>query len=162
LGKKLKDRWTKPEPKTVAQIEQEFIDQYTELKKKHPRAVLAVLRDGEKGYDPAQPEKVYAGWKDSHVNSHGPDGAYVDRARNHGNSGAREVFMRHRSRLLRVDLSSIPTGSDILAARLIVVRANEASNDKVAKNPTMWVVEPCNRPWEESEVNAFEYARDKF
>jgi hypothetical protein len=26
----------------------------------------------------------------------------------------------------------------------------------------MWVVEPCNRPWEEYEVNAFEYARDKF
>ena len=26
----------------------------------------------------------------------------------------------------------------------------------------MWVVEPCNRPWEEYEVNAFEYAKDKF
>src|SRR5262249_8571666 len=42
LGKKLKDRWTPPEPKTVAQIEQEFTDQYAELKKKHPRAVLAI------------------------------------------------------------------------------------------------------------------------
>ena len=26
----------------------------------------------------------------------------------------------------------------------------------------MWVVEPCNRAWEEYEVNAFQYARDKF
>ena len=26
----------------------------------------------------------------------------------------------------------------------------------------MWVVEPCNRPWEENEVNAYEYARDRF
>jgi hypothetical protein len=161
LGKKLKDRWTRPEPKTVAQLEQEFADQYAQLKKKHPRAILAVLRDGEKGYDPAQPGKVYAGWKDAHVNSHGPDGAYISRAENHGKPAAHEVFMRHRSRLMRVDLSSIPTGSEILAAR-IVVRANDAGNDKVAKQPSMWVVEPCNRPWEEYEVNAFEYARDKF
>ena len=26
----------------------------------------------------------------------------------------------------------------------------------------MWAVEPCNRPWEEYEVNAFEFAKDKF
>lgn len=26
----------------------------------------------------------------------------------------------------------------------------------------MSVVEPCNRPWEEHEVNAFQYAKDKF
>jgi hypothetical protein len=26
----------------------------------------------------------------------------------------------------------------------------------------MWVAEPCNRPWEEYEVNAYEYAKDKF
>ena len=26
----------------------------------------------------------------------------------------------------------------------------------------MWVVEPCLRPWHEYEVNAFEYAKDKF
>jgi hypothetical protein len=34
---------------------------YDELKKKHPGAVLAVFRDGAKGYDPANPDKVYAG-----------------------------------------------------------------------------------------------------
>jgi hypothetical protein len=32
LGKKLKDRWTQPEAKTVAQIEKEVNDQYAELK----------------------------------------------------------------------------------------------------------------------------------
>jgi hypothetical protein len=26
----------------------------------------------------------------------------------------------------------------------------------------MWVAEPCNRPWEEYEVNAYQYAKDKF
>ena len=26
----------------------------------------------------------------------------------------------------------------------------------------MWAVEPCNRPWDEYEVNAFEFAKDKF
>ena len=26
----------------------------------------------------------------------------------------------------------------------------------------MWVVEPCNRPWDETKVNTFQYAKDKF
>jgi hypothetical protein len=64
--------------------------------------------------------------------------------------------------MMRVDLSSIPPGSGILAARLIMVRATDTSNEKVEKNSSMWVMEPCNRPWEEDEVNAFEYAKDKF
>jgi hypothetical protein len=164
LGKKLKDRWVRPEVKTVAQIEADFRSQYLALKKKHPHAVLAVLRDGEEGYDPNHPAKVYAGWEDAYFNSHGPDGNYVDRARNGGKSATHEVFMRHRSPLMRLDLSSIPTGSEILAARLIVVRAGDkisGEHDPLLK-PTMWVVEPCNRPWKEYEVNAFEYARDRF
>jgi hypothetical protein len=161
LGKKLKDRWTKPEAMTVDQIEKEVKDQYAELKKKHPRAVLAILRDGEKGYDPAQPDKVYAGWKDAHINSHGPDGCFVGRAHNSGKAGTLEIFMRHRTALLRVDLSSIPKGAEILAARLIIVRASSGKNQN-AEQANMWVVEPCNRPWEEYEVNAFQYAKDKF
>src|SRR5262249_43707817 len=63
LGKKLDADWTSPEEWTVAQLEQEFAAQLAEFKKKHPSAVLAILRDGEKGYDPKQPDKVYAGWK---------------------------------------------------------------------------------------------------
>jgi hypothetical protein len=164
LGKKLKDGWSKPEPRTLAQVEADFRDRYEELKKKHPRAVLAVLRDGEKGYDPAHPEKEYAGWKDAYWSSHGPDTAYVERAENRGKSATHEVFMRHRSPLMRVDLSSIPAGSTILAARLVIIRAGDKFPDDhdPTKKPTMWVVEPCNRPWEEYEVNTFEYARDKF
>jgi hypothetical protein len=163
LGKKLKDRWTKPEGKTVAQVEDEFKARYSELKRKHPRAVFAVLRDGEKGYDPGQPDKVYAGWQNAYFTSHGPDGNYARRAKNEGSSATYEIFMRHRSPLMRVDLSSIPSGSAILAARLIVVRASPINeNRNPEKTPTMWVVEPCNRPWEENEVNAFEYAKGRF
>jgi hypothetical protein len=160
LGKKLEARWARPEARTVAQLESEFAAKYAEVKKKHPRAVLAVLRDGEKGYDPKRPDRAYAGWKDAYFSSHGPDGMYRARAENHSRGETHEVFMRHRSPLMRVDLSSIPTGSRILAARLIVVRAREERDPR--KGPTMWVVEPCNRPWVEHEVNAFEYARGKF
>jgi hypothetical protein len=164
LGKRLKNDWVKPAARTIGQVEDDFRAQFAELKKKHPRAILAVLRDGEKGYDPAQPDRVYAGWKDAYFNSHGPDGNYVDRARNKGKSATHEIFMRHRSPLMRVDLSSIPQGSRVLAARLIVVRATEKyqGDHDPEKKPTMWVVEPCNRPWDEYEVNAFEYARGKF
>jgi hypothetical protein len=161
LGKNLKDRWTKPEARTVAQIEKEVTDQYAEVKKTHPRAVLAILRDGEKGYDPAHPDKVYAGWKDAHINSHGPDGNYVGRARNSGKAATLEIFMRHRTALMRVELFSIPQGSRILAARLIIVRASSGKMNN-PEQPNLWVVEPCNRPWEEYEVNAFQYAKDKF
>jgi hypothetical protein len=164
LGKKLKNQWAKPTPKSIDQVEAEFKTRIAELKTKYPRAVLAALRDGEKGYDPAQPDKVYAGWKDAYWNSHGPDGAFVARSENRGKAASHEIFMRHRSPLMRVDLASIPQVAEILAAQLIVVRAEDKYRDD--HNPeakaTMWVVEPCNRPWEEYEVNAFEYAKGKF
>jgi hypothetical protein len=164
LGKKLKAEWRKPEWHSIAEHQADFQAQLEKLKAKHPRAMFAILRDGEKNYDPAQPDKLYAGWKDAYFNSHGPDSNYAERARNKGKSASHEIFMRHRSPLMRVDLSSIPTGSTILAARVLVVRANDKVQDDhdPAKKPTMWVVEPCNRPWDEFEVNAFEYAKDKF
>ena len=72
--------------------------------------------------------------------------------------------MRHRSPLLQVDLSSIPAGSNILAAQLVIVRVHTQYDKErdPERNPNMWVAEPCNRPWEEYEVNAYEYAKDKF
>src|SRR4029077_18897677 len=75
-----------------------------------------------------------------------------------------EIFMRHRSPLMRVDLKSIPPGSNILAAQFVLVRAREKSLElnNPEKQPSMWVAQPCNRPWEEYEVNAFQYAKDKF
>ena len=163
LGLKLRDRWSKPEKKTLEQVEQEFRTLHGELKKKHPRAVLAVLRDGERGYDPANPDRVYAGWKDAYWSSHGPDGETVERSRNTGREAGHEVFMRHRSPLMRVDLSSICRGSDILAAKLVIIRASDRPiKEHNPDQPNMWVVEPCNRPWEEYEVNAYEYAKDRF
>jgi hypothetical protein len=162
LGQKLKHRWTRPEPRTLDQVEAEFRATYEGLKKEHPGAVLAVFRDGDKGYDPAHPDRVYAGWKDAYWSSHGPDGMTVERSTNLGHEPTHEIFMRHRSPLMRVDLSSIPQGSEILAARLIVIRASEPVKEHNPDKPNMWVVEPCNRPWEEYEVNAYEYARGKF
>jgi len=163
LGQKLKPRWKKPEKNKLEQVEAEFRTLYDELKKKHPGAVLAVLRDGEKGYDPVHPDRVYAGWKDAYWSSHGPDGMTVERSTNTGRESGHEVFMRHRSPLMRVDLSSIPKGSEILAARLIIVRAYDRPvKEHHPDQPNMWVVEPCNRPWEEYEVNAYEYAKDRF
>ena len=43
---------------------------------------------------------------------------------------SQEVFMRHRSPLMRVELSSIPKGSKILAAQLAIVRANDIAKDQ--------------------------------
>ena len=163
LGLKFKDRWTKPEDKSLDQVEAEFRTQYDTLKKTHPAAVLAVLRDGEKGYDPAHPDAAYAGWKDAYWSSHGPDGMTLERTDNIGKQASHEIFMRHRSPLMRVDLASIPKGSAILAARLVVIRATDKyAKEHTPEQPNMWVVEPCNRPWEEYEVNAYEYAKDKF
>lgn len=164
LGKKLAQEWKPSAETTVAQIEEEFRKLHANLKQTSPRAVLAVLRDGEKGYDPAHPEKVYADWKDAYWSSHGPDGMTIDRAENFGKHASQEIFMRHRSPLMRVDLASIPQGAKILAAKLIIVRANDFYDKErdPRRNPNMWVAEACNRPWEEYEVNAYEYARGKF
>lgn len=163
LGKKFKDRWVKPEARTLDQVEADIEGQYAELKKQHPTAVLALFRDGSQGYDPAHPDKIYSGWKDAYWTSHGPDTDMVERARNIGRESGHEIFMRHRSPLMRVDLASIPKGSKVLAARLIVVRAfDKPVKEHHPEQPNMWVAEACNRPWNEYEVNAFEYAKDKF
>jgi len=158
LANKLKDKWSKPEEKTLDQGMAEITALHEELKKTHPKAVMAVFRDGEKGYDPANPDKVYAGWRDTYVNSHGPDGSIRPRMANFGKADQVESFMRHRGELMQVDLSSIPKGANILAARLIKIRAG---GEAVTK-PNLFVAEPCNRLWEENEVNGYEYAKDKF
>jgi hypothetical protein len=164
LGKQLKPRWKPPVPRTVEQVEADFAQVYEKLKATNPRAVTAIFRDGEKGYDPLDLERVYAGWSDAHVNGHGPDSNTDGRSKNTGKAGTEEIFMRHRSAMMRADLSSIPKGSEILAAQLVVVRANpqyeEGRNPE--KDPNVWVAEPCHRPWVETEVNAYEYAKGKF
>lgn len=152
LAEKLVGQLKNPEAMIVEKVEEEFQSLYETLRAKNPKAVLATFRDGENGY---------SGWKDAYFSSHGPDGNTVGKAENWGKGPTQQMFMRHCSTLMRVELSSIPAGSKILAARLLVVRAGEQSL-RSAKNPTMWIAEACNRPWEEYEVNAYEYARDKF
>jgi hypothetical protein len=155
LGKTLKSQWTKPEPRTLEQIEKDFEAQYAKIKEEHPKARLASFREGENGY---------TGWQDAHINSHGPDTNTEGRAKNTGKSETEEAFMRHRSLIMKADLSSIPKGSTILAARFILVAAEgqfeKGRDPRVDAN--MWVAEACNRPWVENEVNAYEYAKDKF
>jgi hypothetical protein len=155
LAKQRRPQWVKPEPRSVDQIEADFKAQVEALKAEHPKVRFASFREGENGY---------VGWRDAHVNSHGPDTNTEARAKNTGRSETEEAFMRHRSTLHRADLSSIPAGSTILAARFIVVAADttfeKGRDPRVDAN--LWVAEPCNRPWVEDEVNAYEYAKDKF
>ncbi len=161
LGKLLAAQWTPPETQTVAQVEARFRARHAELRRQHPAAVLAILRDGEQGFDPARPERVYSGWQDAYWSSHGPDSLTVDRSTTYGQSSTQEMFMRHRSPLMRVDLSSIPPGANILAATLLIVRAADFPKDHSPLKPNMWVAEACNRPWVETEVNAYRYAGDQ-
>jgi hypothetical protein len=162
LGKKLADKWKEPPATTAADAEVAFKKRFVELRKKHPKAVLAIFRDGEPGFDPTQQGKVFAGWKDAYWSSHGPDGANTDRANNRGKAATEEVFMRHRSPLFRVDVSSIPKGSNILAAEFLLVRAGQPGKEQSSKHANMWVAEACNRDWSEYDVNAYWFAKDKF
>src|SRR5262249_11975254 len=141
LAKRLKDKWVKPEPKTIEQVEAAFKTEFEKIKKVHPKAVLAILREGEKGWDPANPDKTYEGWKYVYVNCHGPAGPNPGRENTPAQSETVEVFMRHRSVIMRAELTSIPEGAKILAARLVVTRA-AAKDLKVPEKPNMWVMEP--------------------
>jgi hypothetical protein len=160
LARKLKDRWMKPEPKTIEQVQTDFQAQFEKLKKDHPRAVLAILRDGEKGWNPANPEQMYSGWKMVYLTSHGPDGPNRGRETTPGPQQTVEAFMRHRSVLMRADLSSISAGARILAAKLVVTRA-AGKELKVPEKANLWVAEPCNREWDEASTTCYSYAKGK-
>jgi hypothetical protein len=159
LAKKRKDQWKKPEAKTIEQMEADFRSELAILKQTHPKAVLAILRDGEKGFDPANPEAVYAGWKMVYTNSHGPDGPNRGRETTHRLSDSVEVFMRHRSVLMRADLASIPKDAKVLAAKLAVTRGS--GGREPPDKPNMWVAEPCNRAWDPAFASCYFYAQGK-
>lgn len=161
LADKLKDGWVRPMDKAVDQVEADFHAEFEVIRKKNPRAVLTILRDGQKGYDPAHLDREFVGWKDAGTPSHLPMALTLSNFANSGKSAQIETCFRNRPGFLQVDLSSIPQGAEILAAKLLVVRGRDMGNNWSTK-PTMFVAEPCNRPWQEYEVNVFEYARDKF
>jgi hypothetical protein len=61
---------------------------------------------------------------------------------------------------MRAELSSLPKDATILSARLVVTRAL-ASDLKPPEKPNLWVVEPCNREWDETSANCYFYAKDR-
>jgi hypothetical protein len=148
LGKSRKEQWTPPQESTLEAAESALRELHERLRKDHPGAVLKILRDGENGFD---------GWKDTHISSHGPDGPNEWRTKSHGKHESIEAFMRHRSVLMKVDLSSIPASSKILAARLLLTRTDA----KLPSKANYWIAEPCTRPWVEDDVNGYEYAKGK-
>ena len=156
-------QWVKPAPKTVEQAEAEFKARFEALKKDHPKALLAILREGDKGCAPANPDRVYSGWKYIYLNSHGPDGPNPGReAVARPKADQVEVFMRHRSTLLRADLSSIPKGAAILAARLLIARVPpQEGGERGANRPNYWAAELCNRDWDDQYAHCYFYARGK-
>lgn len=160
LARQLKDKWTRPEPKTIQQVESDFQATFQKIKNEHPQAVLAILREGEKGWDPESPDKSYRGWKYVYLSCHGPSGPNPGREITPAPSETVEVFMRHRSVLMQVDLASIPKGATILAARLVVTRS-AAADLKVPMKPNLWVTEPCNRDWDPTCANCYFYAQGK-
>ena len=148
LGKSRKAAWEEPAEYSIEQAENRFRMLCDHLRKEHPTSVAVVLRDGDNGY---------AGWKDTHISSHGPDGPNDWRTGSFGKKDTLEAFMRHRSILMRADLSPIPAGSTILAARLLLTRT-----EKKPTKPNVWVAEPCNRPWDEDGANGYEYAPGRY
>jgi hypothetical protein len=164
FGKQMTAKWASPQDSTVAQVEADFQALHERLRKDHPRAVVAIFRTGQQGYDPTAPDKAFAGWECTGTSAHGPNAVQLE-IMNSGHtpstSERMEMSLRGRPALLRCDLSSIPRGSNILAARLLVVRATPVPKDWDNRRP-YFVAEFCNRPWKESEVNIFEYARDRF
>jgi hypothetical protein len=95
-----------------------------------------------------------------YVNSHGPDGPNPGRENTPPPSDTVEVFMRHRSVIMRAELASIPMGANILAAKLVVTRA-QAEDLSAPEKPNLWVAEPCNRDWDETSANCYFYAEGK-
>jgi hypothetical protein len=122
--------------------------------------VLAILREGEPGGSPAEPDKPYAGWSMVYISSHGPDGPNHGREETPKLGETSEAFMRHRVMLMRADLAGIPPGSKILSGRLAVTR-DVTANLKAPEKPNMWVVEPCNRAWDPASANCYFYAPGK-
>ena len=151
LERKLDADAKKPETKPADALAADFRAQFDELRKAHPRAALATFRQGENGF---------AGWADAGLDARSPDGVNPARTMNTGAAETIDAFRRQQGALMRVDLSSIPAGSAILAARLVVQAAE--GKKPVDAPPNVWVAEACNRPWVEGEVNAYEYAKDRF
>lgn len=152
LAKRLKGQWTKPAAKTIDEVEAEFKAAFAKYQRNHPKAVLAIFRDGENGF---------SGWKMHYLNCHGPDGQNKGREVPQKLGETVEAFMRHRSVLMRVDLASIPKDATIVAAQFVVTRSTGAGDRQPPDKANLWVVEPCNRDWDEAAANCYFFAPGK-
>jgi hypothetical protein len=159
LLKLKQENWNRPKSKTVDEVEAEFKSEFETLKRRHPRAVMTILRDGERGWDPTRPEEPYAGWSMAYISSHGPDGPNSGREKTPTLGETHEAFMRHRVMLMRADLKGIPADATVLAARLVVTRV--PAKTQYAEKPNLWVVEPSNRAWDPASANCYFYAPGK-
>src|SRR5262249_11780485 len=63
--------------------------------------------------------------------------------------------------LMRVDLTGIPKNAIILAAQLVVTRSTAAGDRQPPDKANLWVVEPCNRDWDETSANCYFFAPGK-
>lgn len=163
LADRLKGSWKKPKERSVQEVETSFLEKYRDVVKKHPNAKLAILRNGQKGYNVADMSKKYEGWDDTYISCHEPESMLtVSGAELHGKTPVKEIFMRHRSALMRFDLSHLPKESKIYHASLLVCRTKLVEPSRCHLMPNLWVMELCNRPWVESETNAFQYAKRKY
>ena len=96
-----------------------------------------------------------------YLNSHGPDGPNRGREVPLKLGETVEAFMRHRSVLMRADLAGILKDANILAAKLVVTRSTGAGDRQPPEKANMWVVEPCNRDWDEAAANCYFFAAGK-
>ncbi|MDD7986152.1 DNRLRE domain-containing protein [Lentisphaera marina] len=163
LAERVKGKWEKPYERSVEEVEASFIEKYNEIVKEYPKAKLAILRNGQKAFDRADMNKSYEGWDDTYITCHEPESMLMYSGLvNHGKAPMYEMFMRHRSALMRVDLSHLPKESKIHHASLLVCRTSRFEPSRSHLNPNLWVVELCNRPWVEDEANAFQFAKHKY
>ncbi|HUV40018.1 MAG TPA: hypothetical protein VMY39_10410 [Planctomycetota bacterium] len=176
LGDLKKHLWKRPKTTSLEEIETGWRKLHEETRKTHPTALYAVFRQGDKGCDPNDPQKVFAGWEDCYVLAHDPANQFERiLGETPGETVHTEVFVHRRSTLWRVDFASIPKGSKILAARFLFAKRFPGEEENWAKlkpgdayydfsplKPTLYVAMPVNRPWVEDEASGFEWARDRF
>jgi hypothetical protein len=154
---------------TIEQLEAEYRAEHEKIKKTHPKAVLVMFREGDKGCNPANPDRLYVGWKATHIRGAKPAPDGPDESREMGvvaqekpldfRATRAQGFSRYegdRGILMQADLTSIPKGATILAAKLALRSVNKNSAGVLA-----WWALPCNREWEEAAANSYFFAKGK-
>jgi len=145
---------------SAEEYENEFKNLYEKIKSSTPSAILAKFRQGDTGFSPEDNTAIYTGWKDCFINATEPTPSFLYEAKEaRGKEKALEIYTSRRSSIFEVDLSSIPKGAKILAARFFIVRSSGLSM-KFPDN-AFFVVQPCTKNWVENEVNGLQYANGK-